>query len=97
MTARPSESTPMGQMKNLLITIHNGGDEAVAAVQRMGDDWRAQLEQAAKEVEELRLTDAERALLVRLAAECDHPRAWTHRSLTADDRGTLRGLLDRTK
>ena len=49
----------MGYMKDLLITIHGGGDEAVKAVQRMGDDWRAQLEQAAKEVEGLRLTPEE--------------------------------------
>lgn len=41
----------MGLMKDFLITIHNGGDEAVAAVQRMGDDWRIQLEQAASELE----------------------------------------------
>ena len=44
----------MGQMKNLLITVYGGGDEAVAAVQRMGEDWRAQLEQAAAEIERLR-------------------------------------------
>jgi hypothetical protein len=43
----------MGLMRDFLITIHNGGDEAVAAVQRMGDDWRLQLEQAAAEVERL--------------------------------------------
>lgn len=28
----------MGYMKNLLITIHNGGPEAVAAVQRLAED-----------------------------------------------------------
>ena len=50
----------MGHMKDLLITIYNGGDEAVAAVQRMSQDWREQLEQAAAEIERLRLTDAER-------------------------------------
>ena len=41
----------MGRMKDLLITIYNGGDEAVAAVERMGKDWREQLEQAAAEIE----------------------------------------------
>ena len=45
----------MGHMKNLLITVHNGGDEAVAAMERIGHDWRLQLEQAADEVERLRL------------------------------------------
>lgn len=45
----------MGQMKGFLITVHNGGDEAVAAVQRVSEDWRAQLEQAADEIERLRL------------------------------------------
>ena len=50
----------MGHMKDLLITIYNGGDDAVAAVERRGQDWREQLEQAAAEIERLRLTDAER-------------------------------------
>jgi hypothetical protein len=44
----------MGRMKELLITVYCGGDEAVAAVQRLCDDWRATLEQAANEVECLR-------------------------------------------
>jgi len=44
----------MGRMKDLLITVHGGGDEAVAAVERMGKDWREQLEQAANEIEQLR-------------------------------------------
>jgi len=43
------------------------------------------------------LTDAERTLLNRLACEADHPRAWTNRALTPDDRATLRGLLERTQ
>ena len=43
------------------------------------------------------LTDAERTLLVRLACEADHPRAWTNRAFTADDRAALRGLLERMK
>lgn len=71
----------MGAMKDLLITIHGGGDDAVAAVQRIGEDWRLQLEAAAGEVEKLRsrlrladaalrsesptLTDAERASMTR--------------------------------
>jgi hypothetical protein len=50
----------MGRMKDLHITIHNGGDEAVAAVERIGKEWREQLEQAASEIEGMRLTDAER-------------------------------------
>ena len=43
------------------------------------------------------LTDAERELISRLAEEREdgHPRAWTNRALTADDRATLRGLLER--
>jgi hypothetical protein len=50
----------MGRMKDLHITIHNGGDEAVAAVERIGKEWREQLEQAASEIEGMRLTGAER-------------------------------------
>ena len=44
----------MGQMKDLHITIYNGGDEAVAAVERIGKAWREQLDQAADEIERLR-------------------------------------------
>ena len=44
----------MGHMKDLHITIHNGGDEAVAAVERIGKAWREQLDQAADEIERLR-------------------------------------------
>ena len=44
----------MGHMKELLTTIYGGGDEAVAAVERIGKDWRQQLEQAASEIERLR-------------------------------------------
>lgn len=70
-------------------------------------DWRAACESAAAaskeigllkaEITRLRLTDAERTLICRLAAACDggHPREWTNRALTADDRATLRGLLGR--
>ena len=47
----PREEPPMGHMKDLYIAIYNGGDEAVAAVERMGKDWREQLEQAASEIE----------------------------------------------
>jgi hypothetical protein len=81
-------------MKDLLITIHNGGDEAVAAVERMGKDWREHLEQAAAEIERLRLTDAEReAIQTAMNAygennddrECERIEA------------TLWGLLERTK
>jgi hypothetical protein len=49
----------MSVMKELHITIHNGGDDAVAAVERMGKDWRAQLEQAASEIERLWRTVSE--------------------------------------
>jgi hypothetical protein len=41
----------MGHMKDLLATVYGGGDEAVAAVERIGKDWREQLEQAASEIE----------------------------------------------
>ena len=44
----------MGYMKELDIRIRNGGDDAVAAVQRIGEDWRLQLDAAAGEVERLR-------------------------------------------
>jgi len=44
----------MGHMKDLLATVYAGGDEAVAAVERIGKDWREQLEQAASEIERLR-------------------------------------------
>ena len=78
----------MGRMKDLHITIHNGGDEAVAAVERMGKDWREQLEQAASEIERLRLTDAERrAMEFAIAA---YP-------LDDSIPATLQGLLERTK
>lgn len=45
------------------------------------------------------LTDAERTLICRLAAACEggHPREWTNRAMTADDRATLRGLLERLR
>jgi hypothetical protein len=43
----------MGRIKDLHATIYNGGDEAVSAVERMGKDWREQLEQAASEIERL--------------------------------------------
>ncbi len=80
----------MGRMKDLHITIHNGGDEAVAAVERMGKDWREQLEQAASEIERLRLTDDERLAIRWVVGE----------ALSVDGvsiQATLRGLLERTK
>ena len=77
-------------MKDLLITIHNGGDEAVAAVERMGKDWREQLEQAASEIERLRLTDAEREAIDWAAYAAEK---WYEHTAAA----TLRGLLERTK
>ena len=66
----------MGRMKDLLITVHNGGEEAVAAVERIGKDWREQLEQAASEIERLRLTDEERKAIeyAELTLRCEtHP------------------------
>jgi cell shape-determining protein MreC len=48
----------MGRMKDLHVTIYNGGDEAVSAVERIGKDWREQLEQAASEIERLRAENA---------------------------------------
>lgn len=75
----------MGRMKDLHITIHNGGDEAVAAVERMCKDWREQLEQAASEIERTRLTDEERAALHWFA----------HYGLPEHRAAALRGLLER--
>jgi hypothetical protein len=49
----------MSVMKDLHITIQNGGDDAVAAVERMGKEWREQLEQAASEIERLWRTVSE--------------------------------------
>jgi hypothetical protein len=82
----------MGRMKDLHITIYNGGDEAVAAVERMGKDWRAQLEQAASEIEGMRLTDAEREAIYR--AEARLRTAYVPDDETAV---TLRSLLERLK
>jgi len=47
--------------------------------------------------DDMRLNDDERALIHRLAEEREdgHPRAWTNRALTSDDRATLRRLLER--
>ena len=86
--ALQAEGRHMGRMKDLLITIHNGGDEAVAAVERMGKDWREQLEQAASEIERLRLTDAEREAIERLAIHCAD-------TSCVDTAKTLWGLLQR--
>ena len=76
----------MGQMKDFLITVHNGGDEAVAAVQRVSGYWRAQLDQAATEIERLRL--AVRELLDGVNARCQdkNPREWTCPHMAALDR-----------
>ena len=80
----------MGRMKDLHITIHNGGDEAVAAVERMGKDWREQLEQAASEIERLRLTDAEREAIKEACDEGRwYPKDYHHIH-------TMRSLLERT-
>ena len=78
---------PMRLMKDFLTTIRNGGDAAVAAVQRMGDDCRAQLEQAANEVEGLRLTDEERQAISWVCGDVA--------DITGPTEDTLRGLLER--
>lgn len=102
----------MGAMKDLLITVHNGGDEAVAAVERIGKDWREQLEEAADEIERLRPAYA--TAVQRLASEIDRLRltdaereaidaaAHAAAQLYVGPDGvalaaTLRGLLERTK
>jgi type IV pilus biogenesis protein CpaD/CtpE len=90
MTQHAAERDAMGRMKDLHITIHNGGDEAVAAVERMGKDWREQLEQAASEIERLRLTDAEREAIKEACDEGRwYPKDYHHIH-------TLRALLERT-
>ena len=80
----------MGHMKELLITVHNGGDDAVAAVQRIGEDWRLQLEAAASEIERLRrwgcLTRGERQAIEFCIGA--HP-------LDDSIPATLRSLLER--
>ena len=89
----------MGYMKELDIRIRNGGDDAVAAVQRIGEDWRLQLEAAAGEVERLRLTDAERASMTR-AIETLEGVEYMEAFRTENDAtaaATLRSLLDRTR
>lgn len=68
----------MGVMKGLYITIHNGGDEAVAAVQRVSEDWLAQLEQAASEIERLRAA-------IRRLAEQDATLSIVNGVICADD------------
>ena len=90
----------MGRMKDLHITIHNGGDEAVAAVERMGKDWREQLEQAASEIERTRLTDAERAAVLfcyNAALPETEKLGGNAGELCRMHRDTLRGLLERTQ
>ena len=73
----------MGHMKELLTTIYGGGDEAVAAVERIGKDWREQLEQAASEIERRwipvseRLPDNDQPVLVwNSGGYCQKPWAW---------------------
>ena len=82
----------MGVMKDLLITVYGGGDEAVAAVQRMGDDWREQLEQAAAEIERLRgyRDEAESdAAVARLLVD--------RLRLTDEERAEIEALADEMK
>ena len=56
-------------MKALLAAVYAGGDDAVAAVRRIGEDWRLQLEAAAEEIEKLRPTENERAAIESLISE----------------------------
>jgi hypothetical protein len=89
-----AEGRDMGLMKDLLITVYGGGDEAVAAVERMGKDWREQLEQAASEIERLRLTDAEREA-IECGIQAIGLAPYDERTLAYA--ATLRGLLERTR
>jgi len=59
----------MGRMKDLHITIHNGGDEAVAAVGRLSKGWREQLEQAASEIESLQSENTRLRAMCGLSAK----------------------------
>jgi hypothetical protein len=87
----------MGRMKDLHITIHNGGDEAVAAVERIGKEWREQLEQAASEIESLRLTAEEREAIERGIDSLLGVEDMSAGAGTADDAAAclLRSLLER--
>ena len=101
----------MGYMKELDIRIRNGGDDAVAAVQRIGEDWRLQLDAAAGEVERLRsrlrladaairsesptLTDEEREAIEKAIGR-ELDAEW-YGGKEPDRVVALRGLLDRTK
>lgn len=86
----------MGVMKDFFTTVRNGGEEAVAAVQRMGDDWRAMLDQAASELEAMRLTDAEREA-VEAAARIIDAYEEEMDGFPSGAAATLRGLLERMK
>ena len=79
----------MQESISLLMTVRNGGDKAVAAVQRMGDEYRA-------EIARLRLTDAEREALERARRAF---RDMDHNDMTMqqlEDYEALCGLLERT-
>lgn len=62
---REAGGVTMGAMEDLLTTVYAGGGDAVAAVQRVGADWRLQLEKAADEIEKMRLTDEEREAITK--------------------------------
>ena len=87
----------MSRMKDLYITIHSGGDEAVAAVERIGKGWREQLEQAASEIESLRLTAVEREAIERGICSLVGVEDLSPTAGESDDAAacTLRSLLDR--
>jgi hypothetical protein len=84
----------MGRMKDLHITIHNGGDKAVSAFELLSNGWREQLEQAASEIERLRLTDAERKAIASAIEWCEDI---TYGGPNDEEAAaTLRALLKRT-
>jgi len=86
----------VGRMKDLLITIYGGGDDAVAAVQRIGEDWRLQLEASAAEADRLRLTEAEREA-VKLAVKMVGDPSPITAPQVFEYAATLRSLLERTR
>lgn len=90
-----------GYVRDMLRDARDEIDRLRAAIRRLADqDATLSVCEGNVTVEmDATLNDAERTLICRLAAACEggHPREWTNRALTADDRATLRGLLERTR